>query len=1398
MAFRVAEGYVEVTMNKARYEADKRRLLGEKLSIDALVELDDAHARTQLATLARPLTVQVRAQLDDAAIRARIEELSREIQITVDDSAARASLDALARERVAPIMAVVDTAQAHSELQQLAAPLHVAVVPTLHVPTSQEVSDYISNLQPLLAAAAGSAAAGTNISSFSVGPSVARFITQVSQPIEIPITARIGRLAQFRVNRWRRQTGDDIRVSVSPEIDEIAASTVESRLTALHTDIRPNVSPEWESTAAALVQAHIQALQDPVQVPVEPNWDSTSTPVIQAELDRLRETIEVTVKPEWDDTAGQIVAAHLDIFRLPVDVPIRPVWDQGAATNVQLRLRQLASPLTAAMQAEIAQAPYMLAGTLLDRLARRRTAQVDVRVEQSQVAQVARLGDALTQSGSSGRAAAGGLSVAAGGMRLLMVSAAGAIPTVVALGQAIVSMGPAAAVAAPALGSLISIFGALKVGLGGVGGAFKAAFAPAAGGGGAAVDTARQVADAHQQLKLAIRDSADANRRAIQQVTTAERDLATAQRQERQAQLDLIAAREDAAEQLQDYQARLAGAELDHRQALLDVEQAKQDLDKTLADPTATDLQRRQAQLAADQAVQGLQDQETAQARLRAEAARATAAGVDGNARVAAAAQDVADAQQDVQDRTLALSEARISADRAAEDGALRVAQAQQAIADAMKSTAAGAAGAADAMAKLAPAAREFVEAVLALAPAWNALRLDVQQALFEGIGARLTTVARQVLPDLQTGLVGTATVLNQMGLNALTAVDNLSKTGTLKAAFASINDGLAPLQQVPAQLLTMFGQVTAAAAPAFQRITSAVGEAVGSFGARLSESFSSGQLTETINAALGLVRQFGSLLADVAGTFGNILKAAGTVGGDALGLLSKGFEELRKVTGSPEMQAALQSLFRILNQVAATVVPLFGQALMALGPVVQALEPGVVALVKALGVGGLQPVIAALGPVLTVAAQAVSQFAIACVPLINLAGQLIAGALPAAVPLFTALSSVMTAAAPVVAALAKGLSDLLMPVLAELPSLTEPISKLMSEFAIQVLPLLAEMIKQLPLKELGEAFVEIAVAAAPLLEQLAILNTQLLAEMVPLLLPVIAKVGELAAIFATQLAGIISNVVVPALQLFSSLLRGDVDAATKATKELIKGLITESLQLFVMLPIRVAGALWDLGGALARAMWDAFMAMNRAAAEAWPSLRDWFSRLPGTIADAVGDLGRSLYNAGSRVISGLIDGINSKLQSLRNVLSNVTDLMPKWKGPEDRDAVLLTPAGQAIMDGLLVGIGDRLPALRSMLQGVTAEVGAAQFGSLAAPAIGQPAGGLLPAGAAALAPAPALPSPAAPTIPAPQGTGVKIETINITGSFDLASPAERRAIAEALVVEINGALRDYDRGRAQ
>jgi len=78
------------------------------------------------------------------------------------------------------------------------------------------------------------------------------------------------------------------------------------------------------------------------------------------------------------------------------------------------------------------------------------------------------------------------------------------------------------------------------------------------------------------------------------------------------------------------------------------------------------------------------------------------------------------------------------------------------------------------------------------------------------------------------------------------------------------------------------------------------------------------------------------------------------------------------------------------------------------------------------------------------------------------------------------------------------------------------------------------------------------------------------------------------------------------------------------------------------------------------------------------------------------------LWNAGKSILQGLIDGIDSKIQELKNKLSFITGLIPDFKGPMSVDKKLLYPSGQAIMGGLQDGMESQVTALQRTLGALT------------------------------------------------------------------------------------------------
>lgn len=847
----------------------------------------------------------------------------------------------------------------------------------------------------------------------------------------------------------------------------------------------------------------------------------------------LRNIPTVAVSIEIDRSSIAAYRAQVANLTRPVTLPVRVEVDRTSVATYRAQVANLTQQRT--MRVDVDLRGEAAARARLDALARNRTSTVNVRVDNSATRALSGIMSAASGAGSA---------IAGLGSKVAMLGAA--IPVVGSLANVIASLAPAAALAAPAIASVASAVGAIKLGTAGLGNAFKAAFNPVAGGAAKAAKSAGQVESAQRSLKNAIEqvgiakeNTAEAIKNADRAIISAERDLKDSQDAAKEAQVALNEARQQAVQDLEDLQRSLKHSVLDERAAYLAAEEALRRLYEVQSDSSASELQREQAQLAYDEAVQNLDDQKAKTQELKKENEAAAKAGVEGSKVVQDAQKNLSKAKQDVKDKTVAVQDAEAARDKAARDGARAIAQAQQGVADAQRQVAEAQQAAAtstsalnDAMSKLSPNAQAFVRTVQALKPAWDAMRLEVQDRLFSGLSDRVRTLGQIGIPILRQGLTGTAGVLNQMAKGALDAVTNLAKTGMLKQILSGATKSLDPLKKAPGQIVTAFGQVAVAAQPSFQKITAGLGSSITSVTDRLSKAFESGAMQKAIENAVSLFGQLMDVAGNVFKILGSVFNAGAASGGSTVGMLKTITDELVKIFASKEVQGGLKALFSVMATLAKTVAPLLGTALKFIGQIFQQLGPPVEILIKALG-DALKPVIDALGPVLVQVAGALGQLVIAVSPLITVVGQLLAVALKPLGPIFKIIGDVIAQLAPIIAQLATGLGTALTPVLT---ALGQVLGTLVAQYAAQFMNILKQLIPIFPViigvvVQLGKSIGQILLAIMPLIPQIVNLAFTMINALLPILLDILPVVAKIINILLKLAVWLIKTILVPVLQ---------------------------------------------------------------------------------------------------------------------------------------------------------------------------------------------------------------------------------------------------------------------------
>jgi phage-related protein len=927
-------------------------------------------------------------------------------------------------------------------------------------------------------------------------------------------------------------------------------------------------------TGDTAVKTRLDALGADRTVKLKVQLDTGSVASVRSQVGAIAGTT-LKVGLELDQASVTRLKNQLGVaLKNKVTIKVVPELDYAATVSVRTALNNLAQNRSVVI--DVSEHGTATADAAIDRAARDRRTSISVGVD----------------SGNSDRA----LSLMDRALSALKVTAITSVPTLASVGQALIAMAPAAALAVPAIAGVGSALAAIKIGTTGLGAAFKAAFststtdATKAASSAKAVESAqkavataiRGVTTAQQQLQQATQGVSSAQRQQAQAVTgvkTAEQDLANAQRAAVAAQQALTSAREQGRRELESMNNSLADAKLSQQQDILNVAAAQTNLNAVLANPKSTIDQRQQAQLTFAQAQQQLLEQRQQVTELSNDTAAANKKGIAGTTAMTTAQQNVASANQTVIDKQGALAAAQqkvadagqnlanaqqkvADAQQGIADAQQNVADATEALAQAQQSAAAQTSALSKAMSQLSPNARAFVNEIVALAPAWHGLQLGVQDTLLAGIGTRVGSLARSVLPTLRTGLMGVAGDLNLMGKNALSAFGNLEKSGQLKQILAGAATGLRPLMAIPGQVVTAFGQITVAAQPEFNKLTSAVGSLVDKVAGKLTGLFSRGALGSDIKVAVDLFKQLMTLVGSVLTVVKNVLSAASTAGTGVLGVLGQTVAEIAKISAMPAVQAALKQIFGALAALGKGIAGVFGSLIQAALPLLAALAPAVTAVAVALGpvlkqlavalggallplIKGLAPVlqtvllgavqvvsaltpllapisalltaiVKALAPVVTAVVSVIVQLVAALVgpltsvintliPVVNLVGSLIAGMLAALMPVLKPLLAVVSAIAGVFATIFAAAVRALLPILMSLIPLVTGIVTLLAQLLIAVLTPLAPVLTMI-----GNIFGLLIGTALKIIAPVLTLIVGTFVRLLPALMPLVPVIGLL------------------------------------------------------------------------------------------------------------------------------------------------------------------------------------------------------------------------------------------------------------------------------------------------
>lgn len=243
---------------------------------------------------------------------------------------------------------------------------------------------------------------------------------------------------------------------------------------------------------------------------------------------------------------------------------------------------------------------------------------------------------------------------------------------------------------------------------------------------------------------------------------------------------------------------------------------------------------------------------------------------------------------------------------------------------DAMKAIGSGDAEALTAaMENMAPAGREFVTAIRDLKPAFDELRVGVQQEMFTGMGDALRVLAENYLPVASAGFAGLAGELRQTVLQMVGVANSQQSISDLGLIFDNTTTMVDRMNPVLGHLLAAFRDITAVGSdflPGFGSTIASYTEQFAGFIARVRET---GELKTFIEGGIAALQLLGGVLFNVGAIIFEVFSAGSALGGGFLETIRQVTSEVLVFLRSAEGQTMLQTFFTAVGAAVTALMPL-------------------------------------------------------------------------------------------------------------------------------------------------------------------------------------------------------------------------------------------------------------------------------------------------------------------------------------------------------------------------------------------------------------------------------------------------------------------------------------------
>lgn len=423
-----------------------------------------------------------------------------------------------------------------------------------------------------------------------------------------------------------------------------------------------------------------------------------------------------------------------------------------------------------------------------------------------------------------------------------------------------------------------------------------------------------------------------------------------------------------------------------------------------------------------------------------------------------------------------------------------------------------------------------------------------------------------------------------------------------------------------------------------------------------------------------------GSKVAIVVGAFAGIGVAAGALSsiaavvpglGTLAGILSGGAASAGAFSGA---LGVLKGAFGLLTSPAGLVIALVLALVGAFAHLIATNEEfrnGIMAQVSAIG-GTLMPLLQEL------MAQFVETANYLGTLLLPVLESIVQAVLPPLLSIIQSLIPVMAAVASAVMEVVAAIAPLVVAIAETLIPIIGQVLEFVASVVAQVVPLVVTAINTISdmVQEYMPLIMEIITMVLTVIQQIFDAVWPSIQELVT---TVVAVIADLMQTYWPQIQAVITSAM--------DVIMAVVNAVWPFIQSVITNVMNIIQNVISVVTAAISGdweGVWTGVSNLLQSIWDG---MGNIVSAGIDMISDFISTVPDKILSFFENAGTLLWDAGSQIIGGLLDGLKAAVGGVWDFVSGIGETIASLKGPKEYDMKLLIPNGGWIMDSLTVGL---------------------------------------------------------------------------------------------------------------